>query len=68
MMTYTPPFLPEARKDEGNSLAQRVARARKIREDAAARVERRYANIKPREGKWTTGDCHEFHMEPLSVL
>ena len=66
-MTYDPPFLPEERADD-ESLHDRVARARKLREDAAARVEERYADVKPREGEWRAGDCRDFEMERLSVL
>ena len=54
-MSYKPPFIPEARENE-ESLQERVARARKAREDAAERVARRYADIKPDKRKWKTGD------------
>lgn len=66
-MTYDPPFLPEERADD-KSLHDRVARARKLREDAAARVEERYADAKPREGEWRAGDCRDLEMDRLSVL
>lgn len=61
------PFLPEERSDD-KTLHDRVARARKLREDAAARVEERHARIKPKEGKWHPGDSHNLEMERLSVL
>lgn len=66
-MTYTPPFLPEERADD-DSLHDRVGRARKLREDAAARVQERYAGVEQREGRWHSGDCHDLEMERLSVL
>lgn len=66
-MTYDPPFLPEERAD-GRALSERVARARQLREDAAARVEERYSNVKSREGKWHSGDYRDLEMERLSVL
>ncbi|MDE0269062.1 MAG: hypothetical protein OXI96_08545 [Acidimicrobiaceae bacterium] len=50
-MGYIPPFVPESRKNEG-TLFDRIARARKAREDAAARVAKRYAGIKPDERRW----------------
>ena len=50
-MAYHPPFVPGfSRKDD--SLQDRIRRARRTREDAAARVEERYAKIKPDERKW----------------
>ena len=66
-MTYTTPFLPEDREND-QSLRARVARARKLREDAAARVQERYADAEQNEGKWRSGDCHDIEMERLSVL
>ena len=66
-MTYDPPFLPEKRVGD-ESLQNRIARARKLREDAAARVEDRYADFKPREGEWRSGDHRDLEMERLSVL
>lgn len=66
-MAYTPPFLPEDRLAD-QSLASRVARARKLREEAAAQVEQRYADVKQREGEWRSGDCRDLEMERLSVL
>ncbi len=61
-MGYTPPFVPESRKDEPD-LHERIARARKAREAAAARVRERYANIKPDNRMWRT---HEELNWPLS--
>ena len=66
-MSYTPPFLPEERTGD-ESLSDRVARARKLREDAAARVEERYADGKPNKGKWRSGDSNDLEMERLSVI
>ena len=66
-MNYTPPFLPEERKDH-ETLSDRVARARKLREDAAGRVKERYAARKPREGEWRSGDSYDLKMERLSVI
>ena len=66
-MNYTPPFLPEERTGD-ESLSDRVARARKLREDAAARVKERYADSKPSEGKWRSGDSYDLEMERLSVI
>ena len=66
-MTYEPPFLPEDRKDD-ETLQDRIARARKAREDAEARVERAYAELKPREGRWRTEEPLIIPSEPLRVL
>ncbi|MCY4176220.1 MAG: hypothetical protein OXD37_07780 [Acidimicrobiaceae bacterium] len=66
-MTYEPPFLPEERKDD-ETLQDRIARARKAREDAAARVAERYANIKPDERSWRTREPLKIPSEPLRVL
>ena len=66
-MPYDPPFLPEQRIGD-KSLQDRVARARKLREDAAARVAERYAAQSPKRGEWRTSDCHDLEMERLSVL
>lgn len=66
-MTYNPPFLPGERADD-ETLQDRVARARKAREDAAARVAERYSKIEPDERKWRSGDQHDLEMERLSVL
>ena len=66
-MTYEPPFLPDGRAND-ESLRGRVARARKLREDAAARVEERFADLKPRKGEWRSGDRHDLEMERPSVL
>ncbi len=66
-MTYELPFIPEARKDD-ETLQDRVARARKAREDAAARVAERYANIKPDERRWRTREPLIIPSEPLRVL
>lgn len=66
-MTYDPPFVPEDREHD-ESMQDRVARARELREKAEARVEQRYAGVKQREGRWHSGDCHDLEMERLSVL
>lgn len=62
-MTYKPPFIPESRRREA-SLQDRIARARKAREDAAERVRKRHAEMesderRPRRGEpWRTGKWH----------
>lgn len=66
-MNCKPPSIPESREKKG-SLQERVARARKAREDAAERVARRYANIKPDKGKWRTGDEIDLKLDPPDVL
>ena len=66
-MPYTPPFLPEDRAAD-QSLAARIARARKLREEAAERIKQRYADVKQREGEWRTGDRHDFEIERPRIL
>lgn len=66
-MNHKPPFIPESREKRG-SLQERVARARKAREDAAERVARRYADMKPAKGKWRTGDEIDLKLDPPDVL
>lgn len=66
-MTYAPPFVPQDRVSD-QSLPSRVARARQLREEAATRVEQRYAGLKKREGEWRSGDYRDLEMERLSVL
>ncbi len=62
------PFpVPEPRKDE-ESFHDRVARFRRIREEAAARVARRYADIKPEKRKWRVGDEKDLTIDPPQVL
>lgn len=65
-MTYDPPFLPEGRKED-ETLQDRVARARKAREDAAARVAERYAKIKPDERKWRVREDLDLKSEKTYV-
>lgn len=65
-MTYEPPFTSDSRKGE-ETLHDRVERARKAREDAAARVADRYANIKPDRRKWRVRDKLEVPAEPSHV-
>lgn len=65
-MTYDPPFLPEEREDD-ETLQDRVARARKAREDAAARIERAYAELEPDTRKWRTEEPLKIPSEPLRV-
>lgn len=65
-MTYKPPFAPESRRDE-ETLHDRVERARKAREDAAARVAERYAKIKPDRRKWRVRDELEVPADPSYV-
>lgn len=66
-MNYKPPFIPASREKKG-SLQERVARARKAREDAAERVAHRYADIKPDKGKWRTGDEIDIQLDPPDIL
>lgn len=66
-MSYNPPSIPESRAKK-ESLQERVARARKAREDAAERVARRYADIKPDKGKWRTEDEVDLKLDPPDVL
>lgn len=66
-MSYKPPFIPESR-EKGESLYERVARARKAREDAAERVARRYADIKPCNGKLRTGDEVDMQLDLPNTL
>ena len=66
-MSYKPPFTSESRKKEG-SLYERAARARKAREDAAERVARRYADIKPCNGKLRTGDEMDLQFDWPNTL
>lgn len=65
-MSYEPPFVPKARQDE-ETLRDRVARARRAREEAAARVAERYANIKPDNRKWRVRDKLEMPSDPSHV-
>ena len=58
-MSYDPPFVPESRKDD-ETLQDRVARARKAREDAADRVARRYAELEPDTRRWRVRDDLEL--------
>ena len=66
-MSYRPPFTPESREKE-ESLYERAARARKAREDAAERVARRYADIKPCKGKLRTGDEMDLQFDWPNTL
>lgn len=65
-MSYEPPFLPEERKED-ETLQDRVARARRAREEAAARVAERYAKIKPDERKWRVREDLELKSEQMYV-
>ena len=49
------PIMPEEGRNEP-TLAERVARARRAREEAAERVARRYSKIKPDERRWRVRD------------
>ncbi len=66
-MNYTPPFVPESRAYD-ETLQERVARARKAREEAAARVAKRYAEIKPDKRRWRTGTELEWKPERPNAL
>ena len=66
-MSYTPPFVPESRKDD-KTAQERVFRARKAREDAAARIERAYAELEPDTREWQTETPVDIPAEPLRVL
>jgi hypothetical protein len=65
-MSYDPPFAPESRKNE-ETLHDRVSRARKAREAAAARVADRYARIKPDKRRWRVRDELEIRSDPTYV-
>ena len=65
-MSETLPIVPEVREHEPN-LAERVTRARRIREEAAKRVARRYAGIKPDTRRWRACDDLVIRSEPLRV-
>ncbi len=65
-MSYDPPFIPESRRNE-ESLRDRIARARKAREDAAERIRKRYAELEPDERKWRTEEPLKIPREPLHV-
>lgn len=58
---------PESWKDE-ESFHDRITRFRKIREEAAARVARRYADIEPERGKWRAGDAKDLITDRPQVL
>lgn len=57
----------ESRKDE-ESFHDRIARLRRIREAAAERVARRYADIEPEKGKWRAGDAKDLITDRPQVL
>lgn len=65
-MSETLPIVPEEREHEPN-LAERVTRARRIREEAAERVARRCAGIKPDTRRWRTREDLVVPSEPLRV-
>lgn len=65
-MSETLPIMPEGRRSEP-TLAERVARARRAREEAAERVARRYADIKPDERRWRVRDELDLGSERLYV-
>ena len=54
-MSYTPPFVPESRERDPD-IHERIARARRAREQAAERVARRYAQIRPDNRRWRTDE------------
>ena len=57
-----------SRKDE-ETFYDRIARLRRLREAAAERVARRYANIKPKkQGRWIVGDPIDLKPERPRVL
>lgn len=65
-MSFIPPFLPESREKEG-TLQDRMARARKAREEAAARIADLYANLEPDKRRWRTREELELEAEPLYI-
>ena len=65
-MSETLPIEPEERRDDP-TLAERVARARRAREEAAERVRRRYAEIKPDERRWRVRDELELGLDRIHV-
>lgn len=58
---------PEPRDGE-ESFHDRIARLRRIREAAAERVARRYADIEPEKGKWRAGDAKDLITDHPQVL
>ena len=65
-MTENLPIEPDARRGE-EGLAERVARARRAREEAEERVARRYAQIKPDTRRWRAREDLVMPSEPLRV-
>lgn len=65
-MSYIPPFVPESREGD-ETLHDRIARARKAREDAAARVAERYAKIKPDKRRWRVREDLDLKSERIHV-
>lgn len=66
-MPYTSPLsIPESRKND-ETIHERIARARKAREDAAARAAERYSKIKPDTRRWTTGPVLKIKKGRLYV-
>ena len=65
-MNDNPPFLPEEHVDN-IKLLECVALARKAREEAAARIERAYAELEPDTRRWRTHEPLNLPMEPLRV-
>ena len=55
-MSHDPPFsVPDYRKSD-ESFQDRVEHLNKLREEAKARLAKRYTKIKPRRGRWSTGE------------
>jgi len=65
-MPYEPPFVPDELENE-ETLQDRVALARKAREDAATRIKRAYEELEPDTRRWRTEEPLSLPTEPLRV-
>ena len=65
-MTYVPPFLPESR-DKEEILQDRIARARRAREEAAKRIADLYSNLEQDRRRWRVREELELEAEPSYV-
>ena len=62
-------FQASASRKDDETFYDRINRLRRLREAAAERVARRYANIKPKkQGRWRTGDSGDLTIEKPRVL
>ena len=62
-------FHASASRKDDETFYDRIARLRRLREAAAERVARRYADIKPKkQGRWIVGDATDLKIERPRVL